>query len=176
MEDGKCWRCHQPVEKKQLSQWFFKITDYAEQLLDDLDKLPGWPDRVKTMQRNWIGRSEGLEFGFEVPSLHKKLNVYTTRPDTIYGVTFVVIPPEHPMVEELLKDNPRKAELEAFCNKVKNTSDIERTSSESENWACTPEWTASILSPGEKSDLDHQLCTGGLRYRRRYGGAHRGPS
>ncbi len=82
VEDGKCWRCHQPVEKKQLSQWFFKITDYAEQLLDDLDELKGWPDRVKTMQRNWIGRSEGLEFGFDVPSLHKKLMVYTTRPDT----------------------------------------------------------------------------------------------
>ena len=132
VEDGKCWRCHQPVEKKQLSQWFFKITDYAEQLLDDLSKLKGWPERVKTMQKNWIGRSEGLEFGFDVPSLQKKLMVYTTRPDTIYGVTFVVIPPEHPMVEELLKDNPKKDELEAFCNQVKNTSDIERTSSESE--------------------------------------------
>ena len=132
VEDGKCWRCHQPVEKKQLSQWFFKITDYAQRLLDDLSKLEGWPERVKIMQKNWIGRSEGLEFGFEVPKLGKKLNVYTTRPDTIYGVTFVVVPPEHPMVEELLKDNPRKAELEAFCDQVKNTSDIERTSTESE--------------------------------------------
>lgn len=132
VEDGKCWRCHQPVVKKELSQWFFKITDYAQRLLDDLSKLNGWPEPVKTMQKNWIGRSEGLEFSFAIPSLHKELPVYTTRPDTIYGVTFVVIPPEHPLVEELLKDNPKKAELEAFCEKVRNTSDIERTSSESE--------------------------------------------
>ena len=130
--DGKCWRCHHDVEKKKLSQWFFKITDYADELLKDLDLLKGWPDRVKTMQRNWIGRSEGLEFSFDIPSLHEKLPVYTTRADTIYGVTFVVIPPEHPLVEKILKDNPNKEKLEEFCNKVRNTSDIERTSSESE--------------------------------------------
>jgi leucyl-tRNA synthetase len=130
--DGKCWRCDSVVEKKNLSQWFFKITDYADELLKDLDLLKGWPERVKTMQRNWIGRSEGLEFSFDIPSLGEKLAVYTTRPDTIYGVTFVVIPPEHPLVAKLLKDNPRKAELEAFCDKVRNTSDIERTSTESE--------------------------------------------
>ena len=129
--DGKCWRCDNPVEKKNLSQWFFKITDYAERLLEDLDKLPGWPERVKTMQRNWIGRSEGLEFAFDCPDLGTKLAVYTTRPDTIYGVTFVVIPPEHPLVPKLRENNPKKAELEAFCDKVRKTSDIERTSSES---------------------------------------------
>jgi leucyl-tRNA synthetase len=129
--DGKCWRCGHEVEKKQLDQWFFKITDYAEELLDDLKLLKGWPERVKIMQKNWIGRSEGLEFSFDVPTLHEKLAVYTTRPDTIYGVTFVVIPPEHPIVEKILKDNPKAAELRAFCDKIKNTSDIERTSSES---------------------------------------------
>ena len=130
--DGKCWRCGHEVVKKQLDQWFFKITDYAEELLDDLVLLKGWPERVKTMQRNWIGKSEGLEFSFDVPSLNEKLAVYTTRPDTIYGVTFVVVPPEHPIVEKLLKDNPKEKELRSFCDKVRNTSDIERTSSESE--------------------------------------------
>jgi leucyl-tRNA synthetase len=130
--EGKCWRCDTPVVKKDLSQWFFKITDYADELLKDLDLLKGWPERVKTMQRNWIGRSEGLEFSFDCPDLGTRLPVYTTRPDTIYGVTFVVIPPEHPLVEKILKDNPRRAELEAFCEKVRNTSDIERTSTESE--------------------------------------------
>ena len=132
VEDGKCWRCKHEVHKKQLSQWFFKITDYADELLKDLDKIPGWPERVKTMQANWIGRSEGLEFSFDIPDLQAKLPVYTTRPDTIMGVTFVVIPPEHPLVEEMLKGNPRETELRAFCDKVRNTSDIERTSGASE--------------------------------------------
>jgi len=130
--DGKCWRCDTPVVKKDLKQWFFKITDYADRLLDDLKLLPGWPERVKTMQKNWIGRSEGLEFSFDIPSLHEKVAVYTTRPDTIYGVTFVVLPPEHPLVGKLLENNPKKKELEVFCEKVRNTSDIERTSTESE--------------------------------------------
>lgn len=100
VEDGKCWRCHHEVHKKRLSQWFFKITEYADELLKDMKEIPGWPDRVKVMQENWIGRSEGLEFSFDVPALGEKLPVYTTRPDTIYGVTFVVIPPEHPLVEK----------------------------------------------------------------------------
>lgn len=130
--DGKCWRCDTPVVKKDLSQWFFKITDYADELLKDLDLLKGWPEPVKTMQCNWIGRSEGLEFSFDCPDLGTKLPVYTTRPDTIYGVTFVVIPPEHPLVAKILENNPKRAELEAFCDKVRNTSDIERTSADSE--------------------------------------------
>lgn len=130
--DGKCWRCDTPVVKKDLKQWFFKITDYADRLLEDLKLLPGWPERVKTMQKNWIGRSEGLEFSFDIPFLHEKVAVYTTRPDTIYGVTFVVLPPEHPLVKKLLENNPNKEKLEAFCEKVRNTSDIERTSTESE--------------------------------------------
>ena len=130
--DGKCWRCDSTVYKKDLEQWFFKITDYADELLEDLKELDGWPERVKTMQKNWIGRSEGLEFSFDVPAFQEKLAVYTTRPDTIYGVTFVVVPPEHPIVEKILVDNPKAAELEVFCDKVRNQSDIERTSSESE--------------------------------------------
>lgn len=130
--DGKCWRCDHEVIKKDLEQWFFKITDYADELLKDLADLPGWPERVKTMQKNWIGRSEGLEFSFDCPSLQAKIPVYTTRPDTIQGVTFVVLPPEHPLVEKILADNPNKEALDVFCAKVRNTSDMERTSSESE--------------------------------------------
>lgn len=130
--DGKCWRCDHEVVKKDLEQWFFKITDYADELLADLKDLPGWPERVKTMQKNWIGRSEGLEFSFDCPELESKIPVYTTRPDTIQGVTFVVLPPEHPLVEKILNGNPNRDKLEAFCNTVRNTSDIERTSSESE--------------------------------------------
>ena len=130
--DGKCWRCDSEVKKKDLSQWFFRITDYADVLLKDLDKLAGWPERVKIMQENWIGRSEGLEFTMDVPALKEKLDVYTTRPDTAYGVTFVALAAEHPLVEKILADNPKAEEIKAFCEKVRNQSDIERTSSESE--------------------------------------------
>ena len=130
--DGKCWRCDSEVHKKDLSQWFLKITDYADRLLDDLDKLPGWPERVKTMQANWIGRSEGLEFNIEVPELGEKLPVYTTRPDTAYGITFVALAAEHPIIEKLVRDNPRAEEIKAFCEKARNQSEMERTSSESE--------------------------------------------
>ena len=130
--DGRCWRCDSNVDKKDLEQWFFKITDYAEELLADLQELDGWPERVKIMQKNWIGRSEGLEFSFEAQELNDKIAVYTTRPDTIYGVTFVVVPPEHPIVAKILAANPAAAELKAFCEKVRHQSDLERTSSESE--------------------------------------------
>ena len=130
--EGKCWRCDHEVVKKDLSQWFFKITDYAEELLDDLKLLDGWPERVKTMQKNWIGRSEGLEFSFDVPCAGERVAVYTTRPDTIYGVTFMVLAAEHPLVDKLCKDNPKAEEIKAFCTRVRNQSDIERTSGESE--------------------------------------------
>ncbi len=130
--DGKCWRCDSDVVKKDLSQWFLKITDYADVLLEDLKDLKGWPERVKTMQENWIGRSEGLEFNIDVPELGEKLAVYTTRPDTAYGITFVALAAEHPIVEKLLQNNPKAADIRAFCTKARNQSDLERTSSESE--------------------------------------------
>ena len=130
--DGKCWRCDSEVHKKDLSQWFLKITDYADELLADLDKLKGWPERVKTMQENWIGRSEGLEFDIDVPALGEKIAVYTTRADTAYGVTFVALAAEHPLMEKILKDNPKAEELRAFADKVKAQSELERTSGESE--------------------------------------------
>lgn len=130
--DGKCWRCDHDVVKKDLSQWFFKITDYADELLKDLDLLPGWPERVKTMQHNWIGRSEGLEFSFEIPALNDTVAVYTTRPDTAYGVTFMALAAEHPLIKKICENNPKADEINAFCERVRNQSEIERTSSESE--------------------------------------------
>lgn len=130
--DGKCWRCDHEVVKKDLSQWFFKITDYADELLKDLDLLPGWPERVKTMQHNWIGRSEGLEFSFEIPALNDTVAVYTTRPDTAYGVTFMALAAEHLLIKKICENNPKADEINAFCERVRNQSEIERTSSESE--------------------------------------------
>ena len=130
--DGKCWRCDNDVVKKDLKQWFFKITDYADRLLDDLDTLDQWPDRVKAMQRNWIGRSEGTQFAFHVPKIDKSFEVYTTRVDTLFGVSYVVLAPEHPYVKELIQDASNKAELEAFIETLRNQSDIERTSTEVE--------------------------------------------
>ena len=132
VEDGKCWRCKSEVHKKDLAQWFFKITDYADELLADLDKLPGWPERVKTMQANWIGRSEGLEFRLPAPALDAEIPVYTTRPDTVFGMTFVALAPEHPLVEKICAVSDKAEEIRAFCTRVKKQSDIERSSSESE--------------------------------------------
>lgn len=103
--DGKGWRSGAPVERRKIPQWFIKITDYAEELLADLDKLDEWPEKVRVMQQNWIGRSEGLEFSFEVPG-HDALRVYTTRPDTIMGVTYVAVAAQHPLALESAEQNP----------------------------------------------------------------------
>ena len=118
--DGCCWRCDTPVERRELSQWFLKITDYADQLLDDLDTVD-WPEQVKTMQRNWIGRSEGMEVEFEVPG-HEALSVYTTRPDTLYGSTFMAIAAEHPLALKAAETNPAIA---AFIRECKTTNTAE---------------------------------------------------
>ena len=130
--EGKCWRCDSDVVKKDLSQWFLKITDYADVLLKDLDLLKGWPERVKIMQENWIGRSEGLEFSLDVPELGEKIAAYTTRPDTVYGITFLALAAEHPLIERICQNNPKAEEIRAFCKKAQNQSVMERTSSESE--------------------------------------------
>ncbi len=130
--EGKCWRCDAQVQKKNLSQWFLKITAYADELLHDLSLLPGWPERVKTMQENWIGRSEGLEFSLDVPALGEKISVYTTRPDTAFGITFLALAAEHPLIEKICLDNPRADEIKAFCHRIHHQSDMERTSGDSE--------------------------------------------
>ena len=101
--DGCCERCHTPVTKKDLSQWYLRITDYADRLLDNLDNLPGWPNKVKVMQRNWIGRSVGAEIEFKIVDSEKSLKVFTTRADTLFGATFMVMSPEHPYMMELVK-------------------------------------------------------------------------
>ena len=128
--NGRCERCKEKVGKKELSQWFFKITDYAERLLKDIDTLDGWPERVKAMQKNWIGQSFGVEVSFKLENSDKCLNVYTTRPDTIFGVTYVVMAPEHPMVEELIKGEETENECREFINKMQYLNEIERTSTE----------------------------------------------
>lgn len=130
--DGKCWRCDDTVVKKDLEQWFLKITDYADVLLKDLDKLEGWPNRVKIMQDNWIGRSEGAEFNFDVPEFNEKVPVYTTRPDTVFGVSYIVLAAEHPLVKKFIKGKENEQEILKFIEEVHNMNEIERTSSESE--------------------------------------------
>ena len=117
VHEGCCWRCDTPVEQKEIPQWFIKITDYAEQLLGGLDQLPQWPDMVKTMQRNWIGRSEGVEITFDVADTAEKVAVYTTRPDTFYGVSYLGIAAAHPLADLAAEKNP---ELAAFIREAKN--------------------------------------------------------
>ncbi len=126
--EGLCWRCDNKVEKKDLKQWFMRITDYADRLLSDLDTLEDWPERVKIMQRNWIGRSEGTQFSFDVPEINEQIFVYTTRVDTIYGVSYIVLAPEHPYVAKLIEGKENHSELEAFVERMKNLSEIDRTS------------------------------------------------
>lgn len=117
VHEGCCWRCDTPVEQKEIPQWFIKITDYAEQLLGGLDPLPQWPDMVKTMQRNWIGRSEGVEITFDVADTNEKVAVYTTRPDTFYGVSYLGIAAAHPLASLAAQNNP---ELATFIQEAKN--------------------------------------------------------
>lgn len=130
--DGKCERCGAEVGKKELSQWYFKITDYAERLLSNLEKLPGWPEKVKIMQKNWIGKSVGAEVTFEIEGFDKGLDIFTTRPDTLYGVTYMVLAPEHPYVKELVSGSEYEPAVKAYLDKVQHMSDIERTSTTNE--------------------------------------------
>lgn len=115
--DGRGWRSGALVERREIPQWFFKITAYADELINDLDKLPGWPEQVKTMQRNWIGRSEGVEIDFAVTNTAEKLTVFTTRPDTLFGVTYLAIAPQHPLAKEIAENN---ADVNQFLEECKN--------------------------------------------------------
>ncbi len=130
--NGACERCSSTVAKKDLEQWFFKITKYAQRLLDDIDKLKGWPDKVKTMQQNWIGRSEGVEVDFKVDGFDKSVRIYTTRPDTIFGVTYMVIAPEHSLVKELIKGTEQEKVCTEFIEKMQFLNEIDRTSTDVE--------------------------------------------
>lgn len=131
VEDGACWRCDSEVKQKELEQWFFRITDYAQELLDFTHKMPGWPERVLVMQRNWIGRSTGCEIEFPLEAGGKSIKVFTTRQDTIFGATFMSLAPEHTMALELATPD-RKADVEAFIEKVRKTERIRRTADDLE--------------------------------------------
>ncbi|SHI49152.1 leucine--tRNA ligase [Halodesulfovibrio aestuarii] len=129
VEDGLCWRCDSVVEQRDLAQWFLKITDYAEELLADLEKLKGgWPDRVISMQENWIGKSIGAEIQFKVENSEEIIPVFTTRPDTVFGVSFMSLAPEHPMVEKLIEGTEHADDVRAFVKRITNMDRIERTS------------------------------------------------
>lgn len=130
--NGKCWRCNSVIIEKELEQWFFKITEYAEQLLNDLTLLKCWPERVKLMQKNWIGKSDGIEIIFKIKNFDETIKVFTTRPDTIYGVTYLVLAPEHPLVKKLVKGTKYESKVNKFIKQVKKESKIDRLSLEKE--------------------------------------------
>ena len=148
VENGKCWRCGHEVEKKKMKQWFFKITEYADELLDDIDALD-WPEKIKTMQKNWIGKSTGAEIDFEVEGGAPKITVFTTRPDTIMGATFLVVAPEYAGLEALTNDNTREAVLDYKAKSIKK-SEIERQ----ENKEKTGVFTGSYaINPATKEKI-----------------------
>jgi leucyl-tRNA synthetase len=130
--NSQCERCGTSVGKKDLEQWFFRITSYAERLLKDIEKLKGWPEKVKIMQKNWIGRSEGAMVNFKIEDSDESITVFTTRPDTIYGVTYMVLAPEHPLVLKLVKDTEYESRALEFIDKVQHMNEITRTSEETE--------------------------------------------
>jgi leucyl-tRNA synthetase len=127
---GRCERCDTPVTKRYLAQWFFKITEYADRLLDDLELNVGWTERLKMLQRNWIGRSYGAEIGFEIEGRDEPMTVYTTRPDTLWGATFFVVAPENELLDEVVKGTDKEQELVGFREEVAHLTEIDRTSTE----------------------------------------------
>ncbi|MGI6614718.1 MAG: leucine--tRNA ligase [Dethiobacteria bacterium] len=132
VEAGLCWRCESEVEHREREQWFFRITDYAERLLNDLSTLEDWPERVQVMQQNWIGRSEGTEISFQIKDFpEESLPVFTTRADTLFGVTYMVLAPEHPLLPRLVAGTKREKEVMEFAARIRRESEIERTSEDS---------------------------------------------
>lgn len=153
VKDGCCERCGTPIEKKDQEQWYFKITDYADRLIDDLDNLPGWPDNVKTMQKEWIGRSFGAEIDFIIEETGEKLPIFTTRPDTIYGVTFMAIAPESDILNSLKLEGDYKEQVEEYKRKAMARSDIERAAvSEDKDGVFTGKYAINPYN-GEKIQL-----------------------
>jgi leucyl-tRNA synthetase len=132
VEGGLCWRCESEVTQKELEQWFLKITDYAEDLLEYCDKLPGWPERVLRMQRNWIGKSAGAEIRFPMENAKEAITVFTTRQDTVFGATFMTLAPEHPLTLGLSKGTPQEGEVREFVERVKRQSLVGRTAEDTE--------------------------------------------
>jgi len=164
VEGGRCWRCESEVTKKELEQWFFRITAYAERLLADLDKLSGWPENVKIMQRNWIGKSEGVELDFTLEKSGEKLSVFTTRPDTIFGVTFMSIAPEHPLLKNIQIPANYRKQVESYVERSLKKSEIERTTVSGEKEGVFTGLYAINPFSGEKVQLwvaDYVLATYG---------------
>jgi len=152
VEQGRCWKCESVVEEKELEQWFFRITAYAERLLNDLDKLEGWPENTKALQRNWIGKSEGVEIDFAIEGTNRKISVFTTRPDTIYGVTFMAIAPENKLLKTLQMDHEHKKAVEEYIEMVSQRSEIDRSSAGEKDGVFTGVYAINPLS-GEKIQL-----------------------
>ncbi|MFH2035095.1 MAG: leucine--tRNA ligase, partial [Candidatus Zixiibacteriota bacterium] len=150
--NGECERCGTKVEKKELTGWYFKITDYADRLIDDLDKLPKWPDNVKTMQKEWIGRSHGLEVDFVIEETGEKLPIYTTRPDTIYGVTFMAIAPESPLLQSLRLEGEAELLVNKYRKDVQMRSEIERTATGDKDGVFTGKYAINPFN-GDKIQL-----------------------
>ncbi len=132
VEDGRCWRCESPIEKRKLSQWFLRITAYARELLEALEELPGWPEKVKVMQRNWIGPSEGVRLTFPVKGLDLRIEAFTTRIDTIFGVTFMALAPEHPLVDRLISLSEDPGPMVEFVKEESRRSYVERSDASAE--------------------------------------------
>ena len=147
VENGCCWRCGHEVEKRKMKQWFFKITAYADELLDEIDALD-WPEKIKTMQKNWIGRSEGALVDFAVENSDEKIKVFTTRVDTIFGVSFLALAPEHPLVSKLVSDKT-KEEVENYCKNAIKKSEIERQENKEKTGVFTGSYAINPLN-GEK--------------------------
>jgi len=168
-DDRHCERCHTPVTKRALAQWFWKITDYAEELLkfDSID----WPERVRVMQTNWIGRSEGAEFSLGVKGTDDRIPVFTTRPDTVYGMTFAVLAPEHPLVDKLTAPE-HQAEVEAYKQKAARQTEIERLSTEKErDGVFIGAYAINPMNGNDDPDLHRRLRADDLRHRGDHGGA-----
>lgn len=147
VEDGCCWRCGHEVEKRKMKQWFFKITDYADELLEEVDALD-WPEKIKTMQKNWIGRSKGTNVTFSVKDLQTEIRVFTTRVDTIFGVSFIVLAPEHPMIREIVSSEARE-KVEDYCKNAIKKSEIERQENKEKTGVFTGAYAINPLTGKE---------------------------
>ena len=147
VENGHCWRCGHEVEKKKMKQWFFKITAYADELLEEIDSLD-WPEKIKTMQKNWIGRSEGAELDFCIKNSDAKIRVFTTRPDTLFGATFLVLAPEHPLIKDLATADTKDM-LEKYCADAIKKSEIERQENKEKTGIFTGSYAINPASGAE---------------------------
>ncbi len=169
--DGRCERCGAEVESRNLEQWIFRITAYADALLDDMALLESWPERVLTMQRNWIGRSEGAEVRFRIEELDEDVAVFTTRPDTLFGATFFVLAPEHPLVERFAERSPEAEALRAYVRHAATMKSEERAAAEEKTGVFTGFYAINPVSRRPHPDLGRRLRADGLRHGRDHGGA-----